>query len=919
MTSHPITLAALAVIKVDFPDFAADLQEHPDLLSRALAVGVHRSTDLDDESTTFRTCLSSYLEKDGTFKAEHSALRGVLSYLSDIRWPASIEPLLRLSQDPATRRLGEGEPLLRTALLQADINGVLEQFGQRYVSGEQVQLAGEQCTKLHELHTKIVQHETGARRDASSFVLASLSDRIPASHTRTLLTPIARELVRSESLRWRVGVAEMSRLVEQLGLEDQSPLGEVLVNDFCRGTDEPITFRLPTQDTPSLDQARSLAEEALATAIAVFRRAGCRDAAREKLRTWLATRDIALDQQSTTLPFTWLEAQIAENETFLLELLGLDYVSLVAAAVGEGDLSGGAASAALTRACSLSSSHAGKGEQSRAEAWEAVAEIAATPSSDAVAAASDTARTILAHAGDGLSSKLIEALASQATEGDGVELDIDETARLLTELVRREGQGLSKTSAEAAATLAARLGTEQETCESGVGLAEAVAASSDAAIAEFADAWIEAVPDLPPPAARYLGSLVGGALDEDQSAALIASLSPFTAGAEITTEQEYSTSALFRGVPKAVLGTDAFQQFTNQLFDRVLQQHSNAAFLYRAFPVLCTLIDRGFRERVGERFTQLLANTISDPKLFGWLHHWMANRWRQPKEGVDQYDANSVFEQAHSFCSGQSATKWSHGAVQSMHKLQSSGIASKAEPVKVADAAALVWSTHPSEALEILTVCSASPAPSHIAALADGMDLTDEENREALLNAWKLLAERFPDQHSEVLDEVTRRPAISHEAIADVELGTWLAATSSDLLQAASSAMGAEADDAGSARVVSALVSRVDLLSTEEALKLLEDRASFPGDEVGKVLSALWPRFEERFTTAADRAEASNALLRALSAASTKTRKRTIAEWIKSLSGEATARRALSSEELSESDREILEEIFPAKKKWFGS
>ena len=920
VTSHPITLAALAVIKVDFPDFAADLQEHPNLLSRALAIGIHRSTDLADESATYRACLSTYLNDDGSFKADHSALRAALSYLADIRWPASIEPILRLSQDPATRRLGDGEPRLRTALLSGDIEGVLEQFGQRYVSGDQAQLTGDQCTKLHELHTNIVQHETGARRDQSSFVLASLSDRIPDSHTRTLLTPIARELVRSENLRWRVGVTEMCRLTEHLGLEDQSPLAEVLVSDFCRSTDEPVAFRLPTQEAPSLDQLKYFAEEAIATAISVFGKAGCRDATRLQLRSWLTTRDLTLNQQSTALPFSWLEDQLADKEDFVLDLLGLDYVSLVAAAVRDGDLSGDGATTALDRACELATSKVGKGEQSRAEAWDAIAEVAATPSPMAVAAASNAARATLAHAGDGVSSTFVEALASQAREEDDrTQLDVGEAAELLSELVHREGQGLSDSAAEAVAQLAAELGTNETTCKSGVDLAQAIAASSDSAVAEIANAWIEAVPNLPPAAARFLGSLCGDTLDDDQSAALIASLSPFTSGAEITKDQETSTRELFQGLPKAALSDGPFQPFANDLLDKIVQQHGNSAFLYRAFPVLCTLVDRGFGERVGERFSQLLSNTLSDPNVFGWLHHWMANRWRQPKQDADQYDADSVFQQADSFCAAHSATKWSHGVLQSMNKLHSSGISSNSDAAMVANAAALVWSTHPDEALEILRSCEASPQPSLIASLGDGIDLDEEENREALLIAWKLLAERFPDHHGAVVEEITRRPLFRNEAIADVELDIWLEAVGTNLLTAASSALGAEADDAGSARIVSALASHVEKLPAEDRLTLLEDRASLAGEECGKALTVLWPRFEQSFTSTDDRAQASNALLRALSAATSRTRKRTIAGWIKSLSGEATVRRALSNDDLTESDREILDEIFPAKKKWFGS
>ena len=123
-TKHPIALAAICALRVDFPNFFNDLQREPDLIERFRAVFV-RDESLDSQPEAAQAILRTYMNKDGPLQEGHRPLRLFVASLGGLRWPSTLQPLLVLTQDSITRRLGDRAVPLYEAFVSGDHREIL--------------------------------------------------------------------------------------------------------------------------------------------------------------------------------------------------------------------------------------------------------------------------------------------------------------------------------------------------------------------------------------------------------------------------------------------------------------------------------------------------------------------------------------------------------------------------------------------------------------------------------------------------------------------------------------------------------------------------------------------------------------------------------------------------------------------------
>jgi len=912
VSAHPIAIAAVSALRVDFPDFFGDLQEDPDLLGRIMAVGIHRSREISEESISYQERLGTYLDKEGAFKSDHVRLRSALAYFADVRWPPSLEPLLRLSQDPATRRLGEGEPRLRRALLTGDVDGVLQEFGHRFDTGE---LTGEQCAKLQELHGRIVQYEVDTRRDASSFVVASLANRVPPDYRRALLTPIGRELARSEKLRWRLGVPRIRGMCSELGAEDRRAVSTALVSEFCRGESESLDFRLPTQEAPSLDEASDATAEAIETVVETLEAVGLPDGDRAQLRSWLGSRDVAVGDRRTRLPFAWLQELISTHEEALVGLLELDYASMVIEELQEGTMAGEQVDLSLQRVHDLFRVHSDRGEESRSAVWSELGRMTPLEATGVLEKVVSMADELQAAAEPATLSPVVGPLSVRLLEEHSADKEELLGIDLLVSLVQKATRDLPEEIGQNVIELASALGKSERTADHGIALCRALAVPDSDQGRTIADAWIADALSLPKATAKFLGQQVGSLVGESQQTAIAQALQPLATGAAVSKKKEASTRALVGAIPSSQVGF--LNDFSNQLLDKIVQQHANPeSYLYRTITILAELIDKGFRDRVGHRMAALLPNTVSDKALFGWIHHWMARRWRAPSDEVDPYSPEAVYDQAVQFAEASPESKWAHGPVQTAERMLANGLVDESKGVAAANAAAAIWVAHPAQGQALLEKLNDVPSASAIASMTSGLDWSDDSARENLRSAWSHLAEYSEERDGEILEAILSRSVVSAEGMADAELSSWIVALGGRASAVFATFLGTDLNDGQRARVLGGLSSHLDLISAEEAIRVLEEEMPQADTETSQTLEAAWPRFSARMVSSAERADMSSGLLRALSASPTKSKKKRIAEWLKDVGGESVARSAIRGGDLSEEDRDVLQEVFPAPRRW---
>ena len=372
VTDHPQTLAALAALQVDFPEFYNDLEENPDLLDAFSDVFVD-GTPLKDQPTGLHDVLEGYLlgSRDGDdgsgnlVKPRYRPLRSYVSGLRGLRRPKNLRPLIELAQDQLARDLGPREEEARAAFVDADTRGVLESLGR---ANDDRPLTAEQVARLKDV-IEDTEGETPTRRDNGGVVLAEIADRLPPERARGLLDPLAFRLRGSRDLRSRVGVARIASLIPQLRRDDQVDLSGELVADVLR-TEGDLALETPNLQTPSLEDAIGMASEAAEAVLGVRERFGLSSAADEELLDWLALRRVSSGGEGYEFPFSELESWVTEHERNLLPALGSRYTAMVAAAAEGGALSGALTEETARRSREVFGRLAAGGRQDHGVLWD---------------------------------------------------------------------------------------------------------------------------------------------------------------------------------------------------------------------------------------------------------------------------------------------------------------------------------------------------------------------------------------------------------------------------------------------------------------------------------------------------------------------------------------------------------------------
>lgn len=126
VTKNPLTLATLAVLKVDFPYFYRYLLEEPKLLHYALET---IRTKKEPNIYIDEKIKQEFIEGN-KIKADYYELDLYLSSInSKFKLPASLKPFLLLNQDPLSREYGEDAELLTEALITKKSDRIIKIFG----------------------------------------------------------------------------------------------------------------------------------------------------------------------------------------------------------------------------------------------------------------------------------------------------------------------------------------------------------------------------------------------------------------------------------------------------------------------------------------------------------------------------------------------------------------------------------------------------------------------------------------------------------------------------------------------------------------------------------------------------------------------------------------------------------------------
>ena len=368
---------------------------------------------------------------------------------------------------------------------------------------------------------------------------------------------------------------------------------------------------------------------------------------------------------------------------------------------------------------------------------------------------------------------------------------------------------------------------------------------------------------------------------------------------------------------KQGLQSKPVQKTLAHLLARIQEQHNNPnSYLHRVFPVLPRLLASAPQGAVGSMLHQVFEQAKSNIALYGWLHQQMTGYWPVPRDELNPYQPQQIFEQANALARQHAGSEAGKQLTLSLRSMRELGVVSEIDE-KLADTACELWPHHTAVAQSILLSLPVNPSGTRVVDLLDKTNLEDETARELLVQLWVKQAERLDDDARALLTEqVLGKPAIDTENDADAGLSMWLEALADEMKPTLLSLLQNDSlNDEQRRRLWLQAERRAGALGLQFFISVLPTMLS-PIDQDGTVravldaeqaVNGIAKSAEERFALG-------EALSQALLATGSRDTKRRIASWIQTLDAAGAFVAKAKRIGCGVDDVELMREVFPGSK-----
>ena len=870
VTDHPLSLAAICVLRVDFPDFYECVQLRPEFLHEFRNV-VFGTEDADAHAPIAQDMMNTFLARgdDGKLTSnvqpEYRKLRQYLASVQDLRWPKRLQPLLRLAEDPVTRLYGDRAATILDALVSGDTRGVLEGFGRDLDNNE---LTQDDATLLGDL-TDTLPQETETRRINASRVLAGLVDRIPEDRRRLLLTPLVRQMVDLAPVRTNVGPRAAQRIVHQAMPQDRREVAEQFVSDLLHGNE--IRWTNPSGGSPNLDEATTLVRETLTLALEVRRSDGLPDPADSTLRQWLLTRHVQVGGQSHTLPFSELDSLVDVHADHLLAHLGPDYSDQAISTFESNDGSFASTEATLERVATVFEQMANSGQEQRAILWTQLSRLVSVPCVEAIDAASAAASAYRDLADAAQARAFVSALASRLIQHfedpDAHAPDWFQRGRQFNDLLTPWAGHLDDATGLAVAPLVSAWALNPD-------CANIALPAFDLLLNHGKPAWDEAIGTLlqndveviPPRTCSYVGRHAPSLLGV-HTPTLIERLDAVIHRDPPEEDASANYHECVRSIPREAWSQPPWSDHLERLFVQTQNMYANPAYLAAFFPSVVHLFDAAPEGRVAQLIAPLFANAANAPDAYVILHAAIAGHWPTNDAPIGDYSPDAVAERACQFIQQHPNQTDLGDVLASLISLAERGLTSDTVDSGVASAMPIIWRVDHRRLTENARYVTKVLQPSHTADILNG-DQPPDVRQEDLVAFLKQVAAAYDvDACFDVLQAILGQQPSTLFDTPDGAVAAWLAAAGDRSDAIARRALGDDSFNDEQHRRVAAKVTDAfwvagDMQSVETVLR----RASAPNTR-----AALLDRLDavsDPSLSAGDRADFSSRLIASLSSLS---------------------------------------------------
>ena len=916
VTDHPLSLAAMCVLRVDFPDFYERVQLRPEFLHEFRNV-VFGTGNAEAQAHIAQDMMKPFLakRKDGKLTAdvqpEYRKLRQYLASVQDLRWPKRLQPLLRLAEDPVTRQYGDRAAAILDALVSGDIQGVLEGFGRDLDTKE---LSQDDAILLGDL-TDTLSQETEAKRIAASRVLAGLVDRIPEDRRRRLLTPLVRQMVDLRPVRMNVGPSAARRIVHQALPVDRQEVAEQFISDLLHGDE--IDWNNASGGSPNLDEAITLVRETLDLALQVRGSDGLPHSADARLRHWLLTRDVQVGGQTQTLPFSEFDSLVSEHATHLLADLAADYTDQAISAFQSDEDSITSTEATLSRIRSVFKQLAEKGQEERAILWSQLGRLVSVPSIEASDTAWETAAKHRDLADAAQARDFLAAFAARLLEHfedpDALEPDWSERARQFNDLLTQWGAPLDDETGIAIQPLISAWALSDEGAYLSVPGLDLLLKQSEPAWDQSIGALLQSdVAEIPSKTCCYVGQHAPSLTDE-HAATLIGQLDAIINQDPPEQGAAANYHEYVRSIPREEWSAPPWSDHLERLFARTENMYGNSRFLEAIFPSVVHLFKVAPEGRTAQLITPLFNNAANTRDAYIALHASVSGEWPVADRQIGDYAPDAIVERACQFIEQYPGRAQLGDVLGSLIDLSERRVASDAVDSRIASVMPIVWRVAHRRLTANADYVSKALDPSQTAEILNG-DQPPDLSQEDLAALLEPIVDTYDaDACFEVLEAILEQQPRPLFDTPDGALGEWLAATGHMSDGIVVRALGDDSlNDEQHRRVAAKVTDAFWVSGAMHSVETVLRRAEGP-DTRASVLERL-PNISNQSLSAEEKAEFSSRLIASLPSLSGD-ELATVGQVVQTLGGKGALENAVGVlGELDNNQRRTLRTVFSGPK-----
>ena len=919
ITKHPKTLAVLCALKVDFPYFYYDLQEEPDLIRFFTEVFVQNGRKFDTLPPKPTYLLSKYC-KDNELLPDHNSLRRYLGSLRGIRWPDSIQPFLQLTQDPITRKYGGRATQIHNALVSGDTTGLLQELG-RNKDNEPIK---EDDAQLMANIIEDLEGESESKRNNATFVVSSISKRIPEGYQHQLLHPLCRQLELTRDFRSVIGVPAIAALLDKVHQDYQKHIVSLLIKDAF---DEKQGFSLflQTMQPPSLDEAKQMAETIASMALSVWDKHGLPSDSRKALCSWLLTRSIALEKESIILPYNFLEQLMQEYQDILLPELGSKYTDLFIGEL-ENDRTAEIELPAGLQRCDIVFNRLWEaGEDDRPIMWEQLTRMVSVNNGEAIAFAWNYANRHKAGAGGLHISLFAESLSNRLLKDNqdkdewGIE-EWEEGAKILLQIVSTRANDLEEPALKSLTDLATAYSIDEVTVSFSIDILTILEKEHREGAQEvITNMTSNLFTKLPDSGISWLAKNFHDLLNKTERQQVQKALNNLLSQPDVNDIASQKYTCFFGDLIPASYDMNEIQDHIQHAY-QMLQNKQNEfdGFVKMVFQAMVTMLKFKVPDSVGGNLQQLFNHAQSQPPWLAWLHKTIAEHWPQKLPGLEM---PTIFNNGLSVATNNPAEQDMDGILLSLSEL----INRKAVPadenvVRLLKLACDLWPYYREESAKVLTSFEEAPELTDIAGLMGSIKPDDEPAFSDLQSTWKHIAMYLSsEQLQQTTSLILANSMIGPEDEPDKALTIWLDSMSVDTCNEVLRVCfkDNEINDDHKDRLWSRAAKNGKKLGKEFFLDTIP--ALFAYDSIPKTQNTIIESIGEMnamFENASEKSLLAKSLFDAFLKAPSLEMKRRLSNWLHSIGGEAQLSQ-LSTGALSagEDDILILMETFPGRHK----